>query len=335
MMGVVFCPFFAGSLHAQVPQLINYQGRVAVSGTNFTGTGQFKFSLVKGGTSVATYWSNDGTGTAGGQPTNPVSLPVSKGLYSVLLGDSTLTNMTNIPSGVFSNSDVRLRVWFNDGANGWQQLTPDQRIAAVGYAMMANTAVSAQTVADGAITSAKIATGAIGSTQLAAGAVQASNIADGTISATKLSAGAAANNLNDSGLSGVASGGIVLSLDASNANLLNAGYLKLGQIDRVGGAWEQRSGVGSPSARQYQRAVWTGTAMIVWGGFNGGYLNDGGCYNPTANSWTSVATSGAPAARMNHTAVWTGSEMIVWGRSQRCWYFEHRRPLQSHQQQLE
>ena len=29
--------------------------------------------------------------------------------------------------------------------------------------------------------------------------------------------------------------------------------------------------------------------MIVWGGYNGSsYLNDGGRYNPTANSWTAL-----------------------------------------------
>ena len=33
---------------AQVPQILNYQGRVAVDGTNFDGTGQFKFALVDG-----------------------------------------------------------------------------------------------------------------------------------------------------------------------------------------------------------------------------------------------------------------------------------------------
>ena len=54
--------------------------------------------------------------------------------------------------------------------------------------------------------------------------------------------------------------------------------------------------------------------MIVWGGYgNGSSLNDGGRYNPAANSWTAVTTNGAPAARAMHTAVWTGSEMIVWG----------------------
>ncbi|HPA17212.1 MAG TPA: hypothetical protein PLU30_05660 [Verrucomicrobiae bacterium] len=33
---------------APVSQLIDYQGRVSVGGTNFDGTGQFKFSLVDG-----------------------------------------------------------------------------------------------------------------------------------------------------------------------------------------------------------------------------------------------------------------------------------------------
>ena len=141
---------------AQVPQMINYQGRVAVGdpAVNFNGTGEFKFALVNGDGS-ASYWSNDGTSTDGSEPTAAVSLTVTKGLYSVLLG----ANMTAIPNSVFANSDVRLRVWFNDGTNGSQLLTPDQRIAAVGYAM------AASTVADGAITSDKLASGlALGGT---------------------------------------------------------------------------------------------------------------------------------------------------------------------------
>jgi hypothetical protein len=38
--------------HAQVPSTISYQGRVQVSGTNFTGTGLFKFALVSHGTNL-------------------------------------------------------------------------------------------------------------------------------------------------------------------------------------------------------------------------------------------------------------------------------------------
>ena len=150
--------------------MINYQGRVAVGdpAVNFDGTGEFRFALVNANGSTS-YWSNDGTSTEGSEPTAAVSLTVTKGLYSVLLG----ANMTAIPSSVFANSDVHLRVWFNDGTNGSQLLTPDQRIAAVGYAMLASTvidgAITSSKLADDAVTSDKIATGAVGDTQLASG----------------------------------------------------------------------------------------------------------------------------------------------------------------------
>ena len=146
---------------------------------NFDGSGQFKFALVNAAGNT-TYWSNDGTSVAGSQPTAAVSLTVTKGLYSVLLGDTTLANMTVIPNSVFNNADVRLRVWFNDGTNGSQLLTPDQRIAAVGYAVMAGN------VQDGAITSAKIANGAVGNAQLGTGAVQSGNIAAGAVGSSTL-----------------------------------------------------------------------------------------------------------------------------------------------------
>lgn len=157
---------------SQVPQLINYQGRVAVNNVNFDGGGQFKFALVNGD-GTTTYWSNDGTSTAGSQPSAAVSLTVTKGLYSVLLGDATLPNMQIIPNSVFDNGDVRLRVWFNDGMHGFQWLAPDQRVAAVGYAIMAATA---QTVPDGAITTAKLANNAVGTAQLQNGSVTAAKI---------------------------------------------------------------------------------------------------------------------------------------------------------------
>ena len=49
-----------GTLHAQVPGLINYQSRVAVGGINFDGTGAFKFALVNALGNTA-YWTNDNT----------------------------------------------------------------------------------------------------------------------------------------------------------------------------------------------------------------------------------------------------------------------------------
>ncbi|MBL9131417.1 MAG: galactose oxidase, partial [Verrucomicrobiaceae bacterium] len=178
------------NLPAQVPSMLNYQGRIAVSGVNFDGTGLFKFALVNNG-GTQTYWSNDGTSTAGSEPTQAVSIDVDGGIYSVKLGDTSLTNMTAVPATVFGNTDVSLRVWFNDGVNGSQLMSPDQRIAAVGYAMMANT------VQDGAITSTKIANGAVGSAQLAPTAVTSA--------------------LQAANVSAVGAGGIIGSNDPNNA----------------------------------------------------------------------------------------------------------------------
>jgi hypothetical protein len=171
--------FSPGMLFAQVPSLINYQGRIAVGGTNYDGTGQFKFALVSSN-GAATFWSNDGTSVAGSEPAIGVGLTVTKGLYSVLLGNAALPGMMLIPTPVFTNSDVNLRIWFNDGTNGFQLLSPDQRIAAVGYAMMS------ANVPDGIITSAKLAANAVTSAKLATGAVTTVNLANGVITTAKL-----------------------------------------------------------------------------------------------------------------------------------------------------
>lgn len=188
------------SVGAQVPSIINYQGRVSVGGVNFNGVGQFKFALVS---SAQTFWKNDGF-TSANEPASAVAATVTKGLYSVGLGDTTQANMAALPASVFTNADVRLRVWFSDGS-GFQQLSPDQRIYAVGYAL------NAANVSDGAITSAKIATGAIQQSHLAAGVgggstvndgdITTAKIADAAVTATKISSGSVTGgHLNLSGL---------------------------------------------------------------------------------------------------------------------------------------
>ena len=78
--------------------------------------------------------------------------------------------------------------------------------------------------------------------------------------------------------------------------------------------WTATSTTNAPTGRDCHTAVWTGSEMIVWGGYDGSaILNTGGRYNPSTDSWTATSTTNAPAARYDHTAVWTGSEMIVWG----------------------
>lgn len=127
--------------HAQTALPINVQGRVTVDGLVFNGTGKFKFALVNAAGNVL-YWTHDGTRNAAPyQPTGSVDINVVRGLYSVLIGDTTIPGMTNpINPDIFTNNDVRLRIWFNDNTHDFQQLLPDQRMAAVGYAFVAERA---------------------------------------------------------------------------------------------------------------------------------------------------------------------------------------------------
>jgi N-acetylneuraminic acid mutarotase len=76
-------------------------------------------------------------------------------------------------------------------------------------------------------------------------------------------------------------------------------------------------GGGAPPARYFHSAVWTGTEMIVWGGYDGsglGYLDSGGRYDPSSNVWHATSRNGSvPSPRIQFGVVWSGTEMIVWG----------------------
>jgi hypothetical protein len=230
---------------AQVPSILNYQGRVTVGGTNLTtNAAQFKFALVGPGTNTSRtatasgivnsgfltsiavtdggsgytnapsvnitdatgsgavaaatissgvvtgfriespgsgysaapvvtiaappanlsypgYWNNAG-GVSSSEPSTSVPVAIAEGLYSVLLGDTTQSNMAALPSTIFSNSNVNLRVWFSrGGTNPFVQLTPDQRLGAAGYALRAATTDSVAVVPTIAI--GTVSTGAPGS----------------------------------------------------------------------------------------------------------------------------------------------------------------------------
>jgi N-acetylneuraminic acid mutarotase len=95
----------------------------------------------------------------------------------------------------------------------------------------------------------------------------------------------------------------------TNNQYLNTG----GRYSPASDSWSAVSTTNAPAARYFHSAVWTGSEMIVWGGYNGSYLNTGGRYNPANNSWTATSTASAPSARWWHTAVWSGTNMIVWG----------------------
>ncbi|UQA61066.1 Kelch repeat-containing protein [Polyangium aurulentum] len=88
--------------------------------------------------------------------------------------------------------------------------------------------------------------------------------------------------------------------------------------DIASDTWAPISTVSPPLGRMDHAAVWTGQAMLVWGGYgpNGqdNFLGDGALYNPSEpGTWTPITLNGAPTARTRPAGAWTGTELIVWG----------------------
>lgn len=135
----VFSVFLPMAVQAVTPPgIMNHQGRITVDGTNYTGTGYFKFAFLQTVEPfLVTTWSNDGTNL--GEPAAAVPVDVVNGHYAVLLGDTSLTNMTTaIPATVFSeNAEVSLHIWFSTDGMTFEPLSPERRLTTSAYAFSA------------------------------------------------------------------------------------------------------------------------------------------------------------------------------------------------------
>lgn len=308
---------------AQVPGLLNYQGRLQASGTNYSGICQFKFALVDG-TGGTTYWCQGGVSAGGGEPSGAaVPLALSNGLFSVNLGDLTVSNMFNtVPTTVFTNAPVFLRIWVYDPVRGAQWLSPDRQVTAVGYAMTAATALNVNAAnVTGNLPVASVEPGLPSGAMLVSGLAQDTSLlgrgylpvmsvpappwVDGGDGADAPGPRTEHTGIWD-GQELIVWGG---SLGAGNP-WANTGGLYRPDLD----AWSPVSLLNPPDARAGHTAVWSGLEMLVWGG-NGaaGLLNSGGRYQPGTAKWNVISTTNAPAARAGHVAIWTGTQMLVWG----------------------
>ncbi len=166
---------------AQVPLLINYQGKL-ISGTNlYNGTITMGFRLFDAATGGTLLYIDTGTVT------------VVDGLYSTYIGDGT--DYGDLKTAL-QTSPLYLEVLV-----GSTLLSPRERISSVAYAQIAggvtNEAISTAMLAIGAVTSTnlainsvtslKIVNGAVNHADLANDAVEGDKIADGTITADDVS----------------------------------------------------------------------------------------------------------------------------------------------------
>jgi hypothetical protein len=170
-------------------------------------------------------------------------------------------------------------------------------------------AVTTVAIQDSAITGAKIATGQVVKSinTSATDAVTISGINGASVTTT-------GSAIQVSAPLGVPSGSVILGAPG-DTTLIGGGYREIGPSGVE--VWDATATTGAPVGRNAHTAIWTGTKMIVWGGFNGvGNENSGAQYDPAANSWSAtsiIGGTGSPSARQYHTAVWTGTKMIVWG----------------------
>ena len=118
---VFACTFFCTlSLFSAI---LPHQGRILVSGEAFDGNATFRFALVDPSNDTIVWNHSGGTGV----PDTDLVVEVKNGFYKCPLGDTSFTGMAELSPQLFSYySNLKLRVWFNDGVNGLQQLGGDQ-----------------------------------------------------------------------------------------------------------------------------------------------------------------------------------------------------------------
>lgn len=239
---------------AQVPHLLNYQGRLAENGVPFDGTAEITFSFYDASSGGTAIWSETH------------NIEVQNGIFNVLLGSGE-----EIPDNLFlENNELYLGISVNDN----NEFEPRSRVSSVAYASRSN---SAATVDNGAITSQKlagdiditttgnveassftgdgsgltgivadqIADGAVGTQELANNAVTASKISSGAVTAGKIGTFAVTN-------AKIASGAVSAAKLASNISITTTGNfistdgrmdIRKGNNMRVR-AWESISGAG-------------------------------------------------------------------------------------------
>jgi hypothetical protein len=185
----------AGPRAAAAPEIVlppatfSHQGRLAINGVLVNGNRQFKFLLYhRTGTDPEIteqgIWSNFGDYEEMKEPEGSVTVAVTNGLYSVVLGDPDM--MEPLPANFALPVDGKLflRIWISGvEGDGFFPLAPDQEITAIPFAL------SALTVADNAVTSPKIVDGQVMTADIAELAVTAAKIADAAIDGGKIADG--------------------------------------------------------------------------------------------------------------------------------------------------
>jgi len=163
-------------LHAQAPNLLNYQGKLIINGVAVSGPFSMTFSIYSSETGGTALWTETQTVT------------VTKGVFNVMLG-----SVTPFPSTLFSGTGDRF-LGIKVGVD--PEIAPRFRLTSAAFAIrareaegVADGAINNNDIANNAVTAAKIAASAIDSTKLTVNAVATNRIVDGAVTQAKLAPG--------------------------------------------------------------------------------------------------------------------------------------------------
>jgi alpha-tubulin suppressor-like RCC1 family protein len=246
-----------------------------------------------------TYWSNDGTSVAGSEPAAAVSVAVNAGLFTVVLGDSSVPNMAVLSAALFAQPNLQLRIWFNDGVHGSAVLNPAQNLTPAPYAIEAANAIAANTAATANSVAAANIVGTLASSQLPSSLVTNN---EGGVNLTGAFAG------NGGSLSNLSANALVLS--GTNVSITGWGNKTYGALDIPAGL-DDAIGV-SPGAA-HSLALRANGTVVAWGRGTTNDPSSGADYGqsivpPGLSNVTAVA-----AGYIHSLALRANGTVVAWG----------------------
>lgn len=286
------------------------------AGSNYVSTPTVTIAPPPPAIVYTTFWSNDGTSANGSEPSAAVPVPINNGLFTVVLGDTTLANMEAIDASLFNQPNLQLRIWFSDNGSSFSLLDPPQPLTAAPYS-------------DYAVTSSNI-TGQILASQLS-GPIANNQLASNSITlnpGTGLSGGGTValggtTTFNNTGVTSVtssngitvsaANGAVTISSTATTNNVPNSivmrdsnGNLSASNVT-VSGALNLASTAASIQVEGFQFLSAPGTQNAFVG--NAGNLSVTGGQNVGVGSLALAA--GTTASRNTAVGVFAQFETAV------------------------
>ncbi|MEN9676593.1 MAG: hypothetical protein RIS76_2489 [Verrucomicrobiota bacterium] len=312
-----------------------------LNGTNlFTGTNEFRGPLVatNGSNRISGIFTGNGAGLTN-LSLSVATLDASK-ITTGTLSDARLPvnlarlNGTNVFTGtnefrgplVATNGSNRISAIFSGNGAGLTNLSVPTASLVGSLTAGQIPGLDASKVTSGTLADARLGGGIARSADVTSAINTVSNVLGNRLTGTndllaaqiqaltvQVAALTAAVGSGSGGGSSLLPGATFVSGNPADPLLLASGMRAVSTVPAP--AWRSSAASDVLTARTDHRAVWTGGAMIVWGGFlgEGRYSGAGATYSPDLDSWTPVSPVNAPVGRSAHTAVWTGSELIIWG----------------------